>query len=85
MFFKKTLTYIGVCGTAGDPRGDHVVGELAGEDPAMPRGGSRGLPHQAGACVRCVAPLQPRQEFLDEDSSSLPGRQLTDRFSFSAR
>ena len=52
----------GVGGAEGDPGGDHVVGELADEDPAVPGGGCGGVPHQAGAAVGCVAALQPRHD-----------------------
>lgn len=59
----------GVGGAAGDPGGDHAVGELAYEDPAVSGGGRRGLPHQAGAGVGCVAPLQPPHPLIQCDTT----------------
>ncbi|KAM3245642.1 hypothetical protein ACQJBY_056776 [Aegilops geniculata] len=49
----------GVGGAARHPGGDHVVGELPRQDPAVPRRGRGGVPHQARAPLRRLPPLQP--------------------------
>jgi hypothetical protein len=49
----------GVVGAAGDPRGDHVVGERAHPHQPVPGGGRRGLPPQARPPRRRLPPLQP--------------------------